>query len=267
MQDTITKSYSLLSNLIAAQCAPVGIAWQKILNDTNFVLHVSDNSHPTPLGSYVAACVIYSSIWKQRSIGLDFTSGLPLSTVSYIQLKADSTVFHNTQNWNININTPQAQFSYLDTGLIVQFTNQTSAERDLTFHWDFGDSATSTEANPRHTYSRSGDYIVTLVARSCQGIDTLKSAINVQQLTNLGQNQSRFDVLLYPNPANTNVHIINQTGLPLSGKIYNELGQSVGLVQKFDIEADIRLEHLAKGIYVLVLESDSKVFTQKLIKE
>jgi hypothetical protein len=55
--------------------------------------------------------------------------------------------------------------------------------------------------------------------------------------------------------------------LPLSGKIYNELGQSVGLVQKFDIEADIRLEHLAKGIYVLVLEGDSKVFTQKLIKE
>jgi len=267
MQDTITKSYSLLSNLITAQCAPVGVAWQRILNDTNFVLHRSDNSHPTPLGSYIAACVIHSSIWKQRTSGLNYTAGLPSTSIRYIQAQADSTVFHNVQNWNININAPQAQFSYLNRVLTVQFNNQSRAERDLTFHWNFGDSVTSIEANPRHTYLRSGDYIVTLVARSCQGVDTLKRAINVQQLISLSQDQSRTGVFLYPNPANTKVHIRNQTGLPMKGKIYNKLGQTMGIVEEFSFDTELPLEHLATGIYILVLESDSIVFTQNLIKE
>ncbi|MDI7276175.1 MAG: PKD domain-containing protein, partial [Anaerolineae bacterium] len=52
--------------------------------------------------------------------------------------------------------------------LQVAFTNLTSGEpTDL--WWDFGDGATSTAANPVHTYLRPGTYTVTLhVANACE---------------------------------------------------------------------------------------------------
>jgi hypothetical protein len=53
----------------------------------------------------------------------------------------------------------------------------------------------------------------------------------------------------------------------MKGKIYNKLGQTMGIVEEFSFDTELPLEHLAKGIYILVLESNSNVFTQNLIKE
>lgn len=46
----------------------------------------------------------------------------------------------------------------------VNFTNTSasSSGNPLTYHWSFGDSATSTSANPSHTYSQPGFYFVCL---------------------------------------------------------------------------------------------------------
>jgi len=267
MQDTLTKAYIQTSNLINAQCAPVGAAWQNILNDTNFVLHISDNSHPTLMGSYIAACVIHSSIWKQNTLGLSYTAGLATSTARYIQAKADSTVFLNDQTWNLNINIPQVVFMNVASDLTVQFFNQSRAGREMTFTWDFGDSTTSTETNPEHIFPRNGYYQVKLIARTCNGVDSLTRSIYVGEITHTNKTINQTEIHLYPNPANTILHIQNQTGLPLKGKIYNNLGQIVGVVDEMNLEAEINLVHLSKGIYVLTLENESKVFRQKFIKE
>jgi len=44
----------------------------------------------------------------------------------------------------------------------IEFTNQSS--KASAYYWDFGDGSTSTEANPAHRYSTSGNYVVTLQA-------------------------------------------------------------------------------------------------------
>ncbi|MFV8050192.1 PQQ-dependent sugar dehydrogenase [Mycobacterium sp. 48b] len=50
--------------------------------------------------------------------------------------------------------------------LVVNFSSQGSGDPDpntaLTYHWDFGDGTTSTEANPTKTYDTNGTYNVTL---------------------------------------------------------------------------------------------------------
>ena len=48
-------------------------------------------------------------------------------------------------------------FYYVST---MQFTNTSSKQGNV--HWDFGDGTSSTEANPTHKYSKSGNYNVTL---------------------------------------------------------------------------------------------------------
>lgn len=46
---------------------------------------------------------------------------------------------------------------------IVNFVN-TSTDEFTDFLWDFGDGTTSTSEDPQHTYTESGDYLVTLTA-------------------------------------------------------------------------------------------------------
>lgn len=106
MQDTLTKAYTEISNMLSMQCAPVGVSWQNVLNDTSLVLHTSDNSHPNMDGSYIAALTIFSTIWKQPTAGFSFTAGIPEERARYFQLKSDSTVFNSPADWNLNIKDP-----------------------------------------------------------------------------------------------------------------------------------------------------------------
>ncbi|MFQ5446514.1 MAG: PKD domain-containing protein, partial [Saprospiraceae bacterium] len=54
---------------------------------------------------------------------------------------------------------PDAAFDYLETDGTVTFTNASS--NASSYEWDFGDSQTSTEENPVHTYAEDGVYTVT----------------------------------------------------------------------------------------------------------
>jgi hypothetical protein len=97
MQDSLTSAYLEISKRLNIQCAPVGVTWQNILNDTTLVLHSGDNSHPNIAGSYVAALTIFSSIWKQNTSGLTYTAGLSSQLAQYYQSKSDSTIFNSTK--------------------------------------------------------------------------------------------------------------------------------------------------------------------------
>jgi PKD repeat protein len=77
----------------------------------------------------------------------------------------------------------QADFFYMQTTscspFITQFTDLDRAcSASITeWSWDFGDGSTSTSANPIHTYTSTGDYVVTLMVKS------IKNAIYTTQQT------------------------------------------------------------------------------------
>ncbi len=76
---------------------------------------------------------------------------------------------------------PQASFAALPIVMLGEtavFTN-TSTGDDLTFLWDFGDGATSTETNPSHLYAAEGDYTVTLTAQNAVGSDEATAVVSV----------------------------------------------------------------------------------------
>lgn len=66
---------------------------------------------------------------------------------------------------------PQAGFDYDAQALTVSFTDSSSdANNDITqWSWDFGDGATSTDANPVHAYAQAGNYEVTLTVTDSEG--------------------------------------------------------------------------------------------------
>ncbi|MGJ3242214.1 MAG: PKD domain-containing protein [Opitutales bacterium] len=55
--------------------------------------------------------------------------------------------------------------------LEVEFADQ-SEGKIVAYHWDFGDGATSKEANPVHTFDKAGDYTVTLTVTNAAGVET-----------------------------------------------------------------------------------------------
>jgi gliding motility-associated-like protein len=61
----------------------------------------------------------------------------------------------------------------------VLFSNQ-SSPATASWSWDFGDSHTSTEVSPLHTYTDTGEYAVMLIATSTMGCaDTLTQFLHV----------------------------------------------------------------------------------------
>ena len=78
----------------------------------------------------------------------------------------------------------QAKFTVADQKFVapveVSFTNTTpTSKKPLTFAWDFGDGATSTEVSPKHRYTHSGNYTVSLTATKGKKSTTFKKMIQV----------------------------------------------------------------------------------------
>ena len=78
---------------------------------------------------------------------------------------------------------PDAAFTakpiYALVGEDVIFTNGSTGTEPLSYEWDFGDGATSTEENPTHAYAAEGDYTVTLSVSSPWGSDQASTVIHV----------------------------------------------------------------------------------------
>jgi PKD repeat protein len=63
--------------------------------------------------------------------------------------------------------------------LDVQFTNTSTGSGTLTYAWDFGDSGTSTDESPFHSYTGLGTYTVTLVVTDGNGCATTVTMNNL----------------------------------------------------------------------------------------
>ena len=65
--------------------------------------------------------------------------------------------------------TGEALFSFVADGLTVTFTNESDVTPPVTYLWDFGDSETSTDKDPVHTYASKGEYTVKLTVTDQNG--------------------------------------------------------------------------------------------------
>jgi hypothetical protein len=266
MQDSLTSAYLEISEQLNIQCAPVGVTWQNILNDTTLLLHSGDNSHPNIDGSYVAALSIFSSIWKQGTSGLTYTAGLSNQLAQYYQSKSDNTIFNSTTDWNLLINNPSANFSESISGNTATFTNSSSSVNStLNYSWDFGDGNTSSIQNPSHTYATNGTYTVTLIASNCIFSDTVTKTIQIG--TNSMEENTNANFEFYPNPTTNQITLkVDNQLLGSVYIIYDNTGKSVLNGNILSEQSVIVLGDLSKGIYLLSI-GENLERTFKVIKE
>ena len=71
MQQTITRAYQNLATETGISLAPVGEAWSKSVElRPDLELYAEDMSHPSPAGTYLAACVFYNIITGEDPMDL-----------------------------------------------------------------------------------------------------------------------------------------------------------------------------------------------------
>jgi len=93
MQSAVDAGYRGIARNLHTAVAPVGDAWAAVLGEEQRAgrragLWVHDGSHPTVMGTYLAACVFYATIFRESPIGLPYDDGIPAKEVARLQAAA-----------------------------------------------------------------------------------------------------------------------------------------------------------------------------------
>ena len=165
-------------------------------------------------------------------------------------------------------------FSQTDTTLVDADMNfDGSASIGATsYAWNYGDGNTGTGMNPTHTYSANGTYMVTLVITGDCGIDSISQQVVIAGIS-LAENRLGRSLEVYPNPTTAKVNVSFSTigsddakvyVMDLSGKVILSVSEA-NLNGKY--EGTIDISALAKGTYLMKIESGDLTTQRRIIKQ
>ena len=129
-QSLLTNAYLSIAKELHGIVIPVGIAWQMALKkNPSVALHQKDLSHPTPAGSYLAGCVLYSTLYGKSAAGL--TSRIVGNAVDASGRVLDS---HDEQGAGSQHKSELVNLSKPDSAFLQQVAWQTVSEENRHRH-------------------------------------------------------------------------------------------------------------------------------------
>jgi PKD repeat protein len=169
---------------------------------------------------------------------------------------------------------------YPDASDVTLINSSTGS--NLSYLWDFGDGATSTQQFPSHTYATSGNYYLCLTVDDGAGcVDMYCDSIGENGVVFKGtgftinviappvatgiNNEvvSSSDVRIYPDPTSTQLTI--DTQLKIDNLTVTDItGKTIASISLKSNVIDV--SNLSDGIYFIKIEGEGKTFVQKFIK-
>ncbi len=265
VMDTIRSNIQYFSEATQIPFSPVGEAFRTQWNsDLNTMLWNSyGDVHPNAKGSYLAACVFYTSIFRQPSLGADYFDSLSQEQAEGFQALADELVLSNLQMWNISVFDLDPNFEFTEEGNVFTFYNL-SQNADSVL-WDFDDETFSSEENPSHTFSETGSYNVTLTAyrNGCSESFTRPLTYVFNGILKVFQDES---IKIYPNPISQGKDIkieipLNNSSLSQNLEVLDLSGRLVKRQRITQRQFYLSTLSLEKGIYILKIG----LFTQEFV--
>lgn len=260
MDDALKMNYQNLANSNEALVAPVGSVWRKIRTlHPSIELYSSDGSHPSPAGSYAAACSFYTSIFRKDPTLITFNSGLDSITASQIREATKLVVYDSLTNWNIGKYDLRADFSYtqLDDLSFQFFSNGENSTGQV---WNIGDIV-DTSANPVINFPIAGVYTVELnLFNLC---DTLVFQEEINTVASNTTTAAPISIDIYPNPAKDEIilSVDDLEGIRVNWYDYN--GEHLYTIKNLRTNI-LDTSNLANGLYLLELIKDGKRITKKI---
>jgi hypothetical protein len=89
MQTRLNTAYASLAQNIGVTLAPVGVAWERAHDRAPKLQLLDGTQHPSPTGTYLAAAVLFETVFKTSAVGSTYYGGLPQTTAQTLQRIAD----------------------------------------------------------------------------------------------------------------------------------------------------------------------------------
>ena len=102
MQVQVDDGYLAVARDLGLPVAPVGAAWAAARRSApELRLWQDDGSHPSAAGTYLAACVFYAAVFRQRPDGLSYRAGLGERDALLLQTIATDAVLYDPERWGL----------------------------------------------------------------------------------------------------------------------------------------------------------------------
>lgn len=239
MNFRLRNAYLRIADSANASVSPSGPAWKFVIdNHPSINLFSADGSHPSYAGTYLSACVFYSSIFHKSPVGATFLGSLDQATAIILQNAAAITVLDSMSIWKLKHHDSLAHVAFassvLNEGNNMQFTSTSNYVDNLT--WFFGDDTFSSEQNPIHTYMVDGTYLVELIGTGACGSDTATQLITISTAALETVDQDNFQVEIIDNShvlitsnsvfSKQDISIFDATGRSIRFKVLEDSTQS-----------------------------------------
>jgi hypothetical protein len=86
--DRVIESHQLAIADVDGILLPVGAAWQFVLRNHSLQLYSADNFHPSALGSYLAAWVIFKQLYSKPNVSIPTVIKIDSKTISLTSVQA-----------------------------------------------------------------------------------------------------------------------------------------------------------------------------------
>lgn len=166
----------------------------------------------------------------------------------------------------VRINPVISDFSFVGNNGTINFIDASTGATN--WFWDFGDNTNSTLSNPMHTYSSSGNYVVSLSINNgaCVHLDTVSVLVGTKKVQ-----KNIPNIKLLPNPSDGRVQLILNQPIneDLSVHITDISGKTIQQtrIPTGDLFINLNLSNFPSGVYVVHVVGTSFSEVRKLIIE
>ncbi|OIP00193.1 MAG: hypothetical protein AUJ98_08840 [Bacteroidetes bacterium CG2_30_33_31] len=252
--DSIYHNYKYLNDTAKQILAPIGPAFLRIISNYSAIdLWGSDLTHPSLHGSFLTACVIYSTIFKSSPTQSPYNPGIATAEDLLLKNIAFQTTMDSINTTELAGITPNIS-QYGDTLSLFGYQN---------CNWFYNDTSILS-SNCSIIINQSGNFYA--LATDSYGC-TFRTLERTFYTIGINHNIKNIydDIKIFPNPAKEFL-IINSTQIS-EIEIFNIEGELVKKVICNGSETKISLANLSSGVYILKAKLPKGIVMKKFIKE
>jgi hypothetical protein len=199
MDSLLRERYQMMADMNEAIVSPVG-AVRRYLREyyPQYNLYSADGSHPSPLGTYAAACTFTSALFRINPDLITYSNTFTTAEVLAVKEAINSILFNDLLTWNIGEYDVNVQFTYtLENGVL---TTNASCQYCDSLVWNFGNGEISNELNTIYQYPTPGIYSLLLTGYRCEQIDSQYAEIFIENIVSTAEhNNLSWNVIVLNN--------------------------------------------------------------------
>jgi len=289
MDSLLNLRYRMAQEKTGALISPVGAVRNYLRkNHPEIELYESDNSHPSPAGSFVSAVTFYTAMFKKDPMLTTYNFSIGESIAKIIKESVKTVVFDSLNSWNtyapgadstisININSPLTTDTLTVSETFTAEANISTSKgtiSEVLFFLNGTKVGTKTEGpyQIELTSVLTGfNSLIVKVVNSEGGVNFQRVNFYVEKKSTIGIesfSQTKRPFTFFPNPAETVLNIeMDDSFQSGSFSIFNLSGQVVKngvLASKMNV-CDI--SGLQPNEYIVQVKVDDQLFSEKIIKK